>query len=530
MTKRHLAARSSLIRSLDRHPGLPALMRDLPPHAAATLIQRVGVADATEIMAVMPTRSLLRALDESIWKQPAPGVSGQVDADQLVEWFEAWLAIGEPFLLERLAAMGDDYLVLLLARVIAVDSTNRYVEADDAFAEVAAQLHDDAERFGPFVVTTIDDSHREVLRLVLNALWIEDRARLWRVLNRLDAMPEDEGGRRGWTATALDVEFERNSFRAGIGFVSGDDARALLATAAVNTSQQILAMTAYDPITERMLRARDAPDIAHPVIADDIDDVDDDDEADATSSSTDLVALDAAIRDAASLRSLLEEAELLDAHPPQHFLGHNGERSERPLTALLRALADEKHDDFARATRELAHLANVLKSGATIEARELTETQAREAAFATCNLGVELARANTTTELAREPGLIRYFMLGWRALAATRGHVLPAFVAAITDMPASWIRDEVTVGVRDLSAALEKNAFGDARECVIFLSIAFDGDSCHAITLLLDDLPRAGTSQWIESTDDLDRIATLLAGLTPEVRARPEPRVAPPGV
>lgn len=124
MTKRCVAAPSSLIRSLTRHPALPALMRELPPHATARLIQRVGVMDATELMVAMPAAALLRTLDESVWKQPAPGAAEQVDADELVEWFEAWLDIGEPFLLERLAAMSDDYLVLLLARVVAVDSTN----------------------------------------------------------------------------------------------------------------------------------------------------------------------------------------------------------------------------------------------------------------------------------------------------------------------------------------------------------------------------------------------------------------------
>jgi hypothetical protein len=510
MTKRRVAAPSSLIRSLTRHPALPALMRELPPHDAARLIQRVGVMDATELMVAMPATALLRTLDESVWKQPAPGAAEQVDADELVEWFEAWLDIGETFLLERLAAMADDYLVLLLARVVAVDSTNRYAEADDAFEAVAAQCHDDAERFGPFVVTTLHAAHREVLRLVLDALWIEDRERLWRILNRLDAMPEDEGGRRGWTATALDVEAERNAFRAGIGFVSADDARALLAGAEASTAHEILALAEYDPLTARLLGGGEVQAAAHPIAAEDV-------EAEAQGSSTAgaLVASEASAGELESLRAMLEAAELIDTHAPLRLLAQTGESGEPPLTTLLRSLAAEDPPGFERAMRELAYLANILRVGVTLDARALTNTEAREAAFATCAIGVELARARAGRNLAREPGLIRYFMLGWRALAALRDHVAPAFEAAFERMAASWLRDEVESGLRDLRAALAKRAFAEARECVIFLSIAFDSGACQAITRLLDVIPRDGASRWITSTRDLDRIATILDELVP---------------
>lgn len=118
-------------------------------------------------------------------------------------------------------------------------------------------------------------------------------------------------------------------------------------------------------------------------------------------------------------------------------------------------------------------------------------------------------------DLAREPGLIRYFMLGSRALAALRHHVAPAFEAATERMPPSWLRDEVESGLRDLRTALAKRAFAEARECVIFLSIAFDSGACQAITRLLDEIPRDGTSRWIASTRDLDRTAAVLDELVP---------------
>jgi hypothetical protein len=177
---------------------------------------------------------------------------------------------------------------------------------------------------------------------------------------------------------------------------------------------------------------------------------------------------------------------------------------------LLRSLAAEDPPGFDRATRELAYLANVLRVGVTVEARALTNTEAREAAFATCALGVELARVRTARDLATQPGLIRYFMLGWRALAALRDNVAPAFEAAIERMPPAWLRDEVETGLRDLRTALAKRSFAEARECVIFLSIAFDSGTCRVITRLLDVIPRDGAARWIASTRDLDRIETIL--------------------
>src|SRR5262245_17463908 len=154
MTNRRIVSQSRLIRSLDRHPAMPDLLRRLPPRAAATLIQRVGVSDAAELMTMLPAESLLRAMDEAIWTRERPGAGEQVDAEVLLEWLETWNDIGESFLLERLAAMSDEYLVLLLSRVMTVDIPNPEYRED--FATFFEAGFDDRERFGQFIVSVLE--------------------------------------------------------------------------------------------------------------------------------------------------------------------------------------------------------------------------------------------------------------------------------------------------------------------------------------------------------------------------------------
>ena len=54
-------------------PRCPRCCATLQPAALARLVDRVGLNDAGELMALAPTHNLLQALDESLWKSPQPG-------------------------------------------------------------------------------------------------------------------------------------------------------------------------------------------------------------------------------------------------------------------------------------------------------------------------------------------------------------------------------------------------------------------------------------------------------------------------
>src|SRR6185436_276948 len=117
----------------------------------------------------------------------------------------------------------------------------------------------------------------------------------------------------------------------------------------------------------------------------------------------------------------------------------------RTLAVELRRLADENTDSFHARARELAYLANVLRHVPN-GIDPLNESDSREAAFAICSLGLELATGTRADELDNEPGLVRSFLRGWSALGSIRDRVLGAFARGLSrgSMLAPSLQSEAT--------------------------------------------------------------------------------------
>ena len=377
--------------------------------------------------------------------------------------------------------------VLLLSCLVQVHSETQhpeYGEVLDAFVEEGAE--DDSERFGPFDVL-IAAEDRDVVRAMLHSLWADAPERALRILGRLNHAPGTPGTYRGWTTTALDVEFERQVFREAHGYVSVEGARAFLATAGTMTPREIAAMSEYDPETRRHLLRMDNPTHAENPVTKEADTAHAEEVVDESPENASRAAesLDA-------LRSLLENAELLEPVSPQLLLTGT-ESSEPQLAVQLRTFAGEDSESFQLRAREFAYLANVLKVSARVQAMELTDHEAKDAAFAACNLGIELAQPLDARHLHdAEPGLIRMFLFGWHALRVIPQRVATAFEQAFNRHAKrrAWLREEVGVGLKDLNIAVKAHHWGDARDAVVFLTIAFDTPTCRAILPLLDEIPR----------------------------------------
>src|SRR5215471_15762782 len=269
---------SRRIARFENHPAMPALLKELPPRAAASLFHEVGIADAGVLMAMMPARALLLAFDESIWKSPKPHLPEKISAPDLVDWLEAWIDIGERFLVEKLDAMSDDYLTSLLSRIVIVESHSRYAvygEHFDAFVELC---EDGRERFGPYIVESNVNDGVDVVREVVRALWNSDAPKFLRLFGRLADLPDPVDSTRGSAATLHDIEFEREAFRESRGFVTAEGARAFFAYAGRLSADEIMTLNDYDAETQRYLdaiaRAAQPPDTTSgPVIADGLEDI-----------------------------------------------------------------------------------------------------------------------------------------------------------------------------------------------------------------------------------------------------------------
>ncbi|HYM35686.1 MAG TPA: DUF6178 family protein, partial [Steroidobacteraceae bacterium] len=337
---------SRRITEFENHPAMPALLKELSPQAVASLFQEVGVTDATVLMSIMPTRALLRAFDESVWKSARPGLPKSIDYRDLVDWLTAWSDIDEQFLVEKLAAMDEDYLSTLLSRIVKVESASRYAVYWEDRESFVGLCEDDRERIGAYIVEPVVEQDREVVVGAVRALWSFDAQKLLSVFARLSDLPNPADSPRGSATTSQDVEFARESFGESQGFVSTEGARAFFAFAEQLTVSEIVALDAYDPETRRYLevisRASET-DAAqtNPVVADDLEDADDD--VDNNSDDSDSVNSDSALigeqPNTRALRALLEDSELLPRHSPFALLQDLRKSKERALTVALRRLA-----------------------------------------------------------------------------------------------------------------------------------------------------------------------------------------------
>jgi hypothetical protein len=394
-----------LLQTLQGNPGLPALLRALQPAALARLVDRIGLNDAGEVMALAPTHKLLQALDESLWKSPQPGVAETFDAGELVDWLEAWIEMGDAFAAERLAAMSDDYRALCLSHLVSVriHHTLAFLAIPDD--EV------DRERdtlqplgwcalYGPYVVVPVIEDEWEIARAVLDALWTERPECLLHTLGMLDGAESMLAAPEVRRQLAIDVAHERERARESLGYVTATGASAFLVFVATARIEELAALCAYDEETRRHLAAFGASQA---------------EETEQDDAAADPLHEPASVEQLQELRTALEREELLI---PQNtlLLADQRTRRHRALTAALSELAETDPPAFERCARELAYLANVVKVGVPVKGAPISDAEARDTAYAACDRGLQLARKRgLETRIAQEPGLIRLFALGWRA-------------------------------------------------------------------------------------------------------------------
>jgi hypothetical protein len=527
------------VRELKDHPALPDLIPALPPRALTRLYDTVGLNDAGSLMALTPIPLLAQALGEAVWV--GLGNQTRFDPDVFIDWLEVWVGEGEGFAAERLLALDEDMLALCFSEVVRVEDssvTGFCREADDA-GELLSPGADTA-LFGRFLVAARLEDEWNVVHGGLLALWSHHPDRLLALLERLtlsDAQPCDASGSR----LQQDAAGAREAHQERSGFVPPGAARAFLANAEMMSPHELMGMTDYDLETQRHLtllhRARQqdaaaspatsaaAIAIAHSSAADAVDDSGDDPAVESPA---------AASRDP-QLRDLLVNAGILEAANPVGALAGPQAGPELVLRQRLDSLAATDPDGLAHAASELAYLANVLLTGVDLPGSERArEDQARELAFATASLGLELLehRALPVT-IGVAPGLIRTFLVAWRTVAELPQHLLRAFertlaspqtVRSLEDK--AWLRGQMEESLNDLRSAVRGARFDAARDAVSVLSLGFDTRTCRAATHLLGQPPRfpglleggdKDASRWIRAVDDLERVSALLQGLGPKV-------------
>ncbi len=541
MPSRLVSGEIGALRAVLDNPALPALIQSLPARELAQLCGRVGVGDALHIMALAPADRLVQALEASVWKTPRPGVSEVFDARELIEWIAAWLDIGDTFAAQRLAAVPDEDLTLYLSQVATVTTGamwgfERSTETGD-LDRIYAPSHDEAV-YGPYVVSARRLEDWETLRGALDALWSDAPERLLDLFGRLSGDESMLAPQRDRESSNEDFVSARESGRESRGYVTASGARAFLALA-TSPLAQLAALSEYDLETSRHLAglADDPSAETDNGGAGDADDA----SAQVAASVTDGEKPGTLPPDAghlAALQTALENAGLLEPPPERLLLAHEATSRQLPIVNLLRTLAENDSAEFDARGQELAYLGSVLIAGIAVGGGALSPAQARSAALATCNLGLETLRSHgEQVRIDRVPGLIRLFLVGFSVLSTLPHRVTDSFVRSLETLrkPSSeplhdWRVEQAEVSVADLNDAVGKGEFEAAREAALALCFVFEPRACQAVVPLLDELPRLGTADggaaatWIDCLAAIETVAAQLRRITPKQRrAAPRP-------
>src|SRR3954452_476360 len=108
-----------LLRILER-PGLVAAVRELPGAVLGKLIDRIGLEDAGDLVALAPTAQLERIFDDDLWRADRPGGDETFRPERFALWLRVMMEPGDEALARRLAELPQDLLALAVHRLVLV--------------------------------------------------------------------------------------------------------------------------------------------------------------------------------------------------------------------------------------------------------------------------------------------------------------------------------------------------------------------------------------------------------------------------
>jgi uncharacterized protein DUF6178 len=400
-----------LLRILER-PALVAAVRELPGAVLGKLIQRVGLEDAGELVALATTEQLERVFDDDLWHAERTGGDETFRPERFAVWLRVMLDAGEELLAERLSELPVELLALAVHRLVLVLDMDVLAEqlapgdeeADALVRALETSLVEEWEEYrlvarDPDVwddiwgaLLSLDRDHHDRLRVILEACcamsteYISGQGGLFQVLTAEEMLDSD-------------VAAARDDRRVAEGFISPADARAFLELARRGAPGD---SDARDPITRAYFRGL-APTAApkqqpKPTR-----------KADEPRSRGAALATEADVDD---LAALLREAEVIAPEPTPPMAGllaasDQTSPARQHLVAPLfeQAMTDLGHRDpalFSTRAREVGYLVNVWIAGGAHDGRRPRPVEALELVLKSCEAGMrtQLASGRMTPEEA----------------------------------------------------------------------------------------------------------------------------------
>ena len=372
MTHLRRPSPTTLLARLIEAPDLVQQVRALPNPVFAAVVRQLGVEDAGELVALATTEQLVAAFDEDLFVNAKPGERERFSVTRFVGWLEVILEAGDEAAANRVSELSEDFVVYALSSIMLVfdvDSLAERLRGNHPSAEAVGRALENTytEQFdGYFLVARVETGWDAAFALIV-ALDRTHRDFLIRILDRCEAVTRpymddlDALGEVLSSSESLadDVEGDRQERRARLGYVDPLDAKSFLALAQMAPHEQ--------PDEER-----DA--VTRAYVAD--------------PATTEPLAMGQG--ESAGLREQLAIA-CMDAEASPVLSGEivGGDEPDS-IIAALRSMASDDPARFDERMRELAYLANVLLSGATVDRKRMRPADATDASIQTVALGARL--------------------------------------------------------------------------------------------------------------------------------------------
>ena len=398
-----LSSTNLLLRILER-PALVAAVRELPGAVLGKLIDRIGLEDAGELVALATTEQLERVFDDDLWRAERAGGEETFRPERFALWLRVMLDAGESLLVQRLCELPRELLALAVHRLVLVldmDVLAEQLTPGDEEAEALARALDTSlvEEWEEFRLIARDPDVWDDVWGALLSLDRDHHDRLRAILEECCAMSTEYISGQGGLFQVLtaeemldsDVAAARDDRRVAEGFISPADARAFLELARREGGGD-----ERDPITRAYFRGlqphagpKQEPRTAKK-------------SGERRSGETAL----APRADVSDLAALLGEAEIIGpaaAQPVGALLpaaDGNAAKANPYLVAPLfeRAMSDLRQRDpslFSERTQELGYLVNVWISGGAHEGRRPRPVEALEVVLRACEEGIRRQLAAT---------------------------------------------------------------------------------------------------------------------------------------
>ena len=101
-------------------PHLAQIVPRLPPEVLHRVIEKCGLEDCGELVALATAGQLAAVFDLDLWLPAAPGLDERFNADRFVLWLEVMMEAGAPLAAQKLAEIDVDLAAAALARHVRV--------------------------------------------------------------------------------------------------------------------------------------------------------------------------------------------------------------------------------------------------------------------------------------------------------------------------------------------------------------------------------------------------------------------------